>query len=69
MDHVPGKPPRPREVPSEGEGHLECIEEDNAYHLFVLHLSTVAVEAVFHPPTMLFQVSPPQKGQLQSWKC
>lgn len=49
MDHAPGKPPRPREVPSEGEGNLECIEEDNAYHLFMLPLSTVAVETAFHP--------------------
>lgn len=31
-----------------GEGNLECIveEEDSAYHLFMLHLSTAAVEAL-----------------------
>lgn len=46
-DHAPGEPPRPTQVPAEGEGNLECIVEgDNTYYLFMPHLSAAAVEAL-----------------------
>lgn len=49
MNHVLSKPPRPREVLAESERNLQCkVEGDNAYHLFMSHLSIEAVEALVH---------------------
>lgn len=66
MDHSSGKPQRPREGLSEGEGNLECmVEEGNRRSRSFI---SVAVEAT-NPFSFKLPPPPGKSDQSQSWRC
>lgn len=50
---LPGKPPRPKEVPVEAKGNLEGIVEEGNNELSVAALRTRAMVGAVVPPTNL----------------